>query len=71
MDNKVNKLVTFFAFPACLRQSGRAPAAKTDFECTYRDRARTRLSQLRIGTNSRLPINLVPRHSYKSKLFLP
>jgi hypothetical protein len=60
--NKVNKLVTVFAF---------APAIKTNYNCRYRDRARTRLNHCSTVINTQPPIKPVPRNTYSSIKFLP
>lgn len=54
-DNKVNKLVTVFAF---------APAIKTDYKCRYRDRASASYKTLYTLTCKLFASKFVPRHSY-------
>jgi len=54
-DNKVNKLVTVFAF---------APAIRTDYNCRYRDRASVSYKTLYTLTCKLLASKFVPRHSY-------
>ena len=61
-DNKVNKLVTVFAF---------VPAIMTNYNCRYRDRSSASLKTLYTLTYYLLPTSIVPRNPYNYINFVP